>query len=155
MRRYDMRFSATERAGRRGAIAPLFGLLLIPVLGMMAFAIDTGYMCQAKTELQNAADSAALAGAQALQKYYVQYNLPDQTQKSQIVTNAQAAATALAKQFAAANTAGGVNIQLQDSDITFGFLDGQGNYTPPAPAFPNSIVVVARRDSTKNGSLPL
>jgi Flp pilus assembly protein TadG len=133
----------------------LVAILLIPLLAMMAFAIDTGYMCLARTELQNAADAAALAGAEAMQPYYVYYNLPGQASQSQVILDAQAAAKAAAKKIAVANTAAGVNVQLLDADITFGFLDGSGNYTTPAPGFPNTVAVTARRDGTQNGSVSL
>lgn len=48
---------------RRGIVAVLSGLLLVFLLGMVAFAIDVGYMFVADAQLQNAADSAALAAA--------------------------------------------------------------------------------------------
>ena len=51
---------------RRGAVAPLTAVLLIPILGMLAFAIDIGYITETNLELQNAADAAALAGAAKL-----------------------------------------------------------------------------------------
>jgi hypothetical protein len=106
-----------------------------------------------RTELQNAADAAALAGADALEPYFVQYNLPGQTNPSQVIANAQAAARTAAKKISAANTAGNVNVVLQDSDITFGYMDANGNYTSPTDNFPNCVAVIARRDDTQNGSV--
>ena len=38
-------------------------LMLIPLLAMVAFAVDLGYAWRADAELQAAADAAALAGA--------------------------------------------------------------------------------------------
>ena len=43
----------------------LAALLLILMAGMVAFAVDLGYVALAKTQLQAAADAAALAGAAA------------------------------------------------------------------------------------------
>src|SRR5260370_40779784 len=97
---------------RRGAIAPLCALLLVPLLAMLAFAIDTGYMCLTETELQNAADAAALAGANALQPFFVQYNIPGQANQAQVITNGQSAARATANKYASANTAGSVALSL-------------------------------------------
>ena len=54
------------RPHRRGAVAPLAAILLVPLLGMVAFAVDSGWMVLARSDLQNAADAAALAGAQQL-----------------------------------------------------------------------------------------
>src|SRR6266436_6238505 len=70
---------------RRGAIVPLFAILLIPILAMLAFSIDAGYMVLVRTDLQSTADSAALAGAEKLQELYVQYNMPGQLTQSTIL----------------------------------------------------------------------
>jgi Flp pilus assembly protein TadG len=144
---------------RRGALVPLFAILLIPIMAMLAFSIDVGYICLAKTELQNAADSAALAGVEQLQTLFVQYNLPNQTLKLQILASAtgtqSGGPTDTAKKYAAYNTAGGKAITLLDSDVTFGFTDASGNYSSTYIGFPNTISVTARRDSTANGALSL
>ena len=42
------------------------GLLLFGLIGFIALAIDIGNLLVARNELQNAADAAALAGAQVL-----------------------------------------------------------------------------------------
>jgi Mg-chelatase subunit ChlD len=47
---------------RRGAIVVLFAVMLIVVLAFVALSVDLGYVCSVKTDLQAAADSAALAG---------------------------------------------------------------------------------------------
>lgn len=56
------------RARQRGVVAILVGLMMAlgVFTGMLALVIDLGELYIAKTELQNAADSAALAGAQEL-----------------------------------------------------------------------------------------
>src|SRR5262245_26923893 len=59
---------------RCGNIAPMTAMLLPMVLiPMLAFAVDLGYIMRAQAQLQNAADSAALAGAEALLPYNMQY----------------------------------------------------------------------------------
>jgi hypothetical protein len=50
-----------------GAILILIGLLLPVFLGMMALAIDVGYMLVIKNKMQVAADSAALIAADSIQ----------------------------------------------------------------------------------------
>ena len=47
---------------RRGALIVWFAFMLIVIFAMAAFAIDLGYMEIAGTQLQNAADGAALSG---------------------------------------------------------------------------------------------
>ena len=63
---------------RRGSIAPLTCFLLVFIVGMVAFAVDISWTVLAQSELQNAADSAALAGANKLGTNFVLYNLPTQ-----------------------------------------------------------------------------
>jgi Flp pilus assembly protein TadG len=49
----------------RGVIAPLTALLMVALLGMAAFAVDTAMMYSEHAQLQNGVDSSALAIAQA------------------------------------------------------------------------------------------
>jgi Flp pilus assembly protein TadG len=144
---------------RRGAVIPLIALLLVPLLGMLAFSIDCGWMVLTKTDLQHTADAAALAGAEKLQELYVQYNMPQQPDQATILTqattNLPGSPMATAEAFASYNKAGNVSITVLDSDVTFGFTDASGNYTSPYTGFPNTIQVITRRDGTANGSLNL
>lgn len=60
-------FYLQHRQGeRRGAIIVMVAILLVVLLGCVALAVDIGHLYVARTELQRAADAAALAGAQAL-----------------------------------------------------------------------------------------
>ncbi len=58
--------TARSENRRRGHMVVLFAVLLVLALAMLAFAIDTGVMMVAQTELQRSADSAVLAGASIL-----------------------------------------------------------------------------------------
>ena len=51
---------------QRGSVTVLVTVLLPVLIGISAFAVDLGYRYIAHSELQNAADSAALAGASTL-----------------------------------------------------------------------------------------
>lgn len=55
-----------RRANRRGIIVVLAAVLLVVMLAMIAFAVDVGFITVARTELQGAADAAALAGVSKL-----------------------------------------------------------------------------------------
>ena len=55
-----------RRRSRRGAVIVLSAFLMIVLIAMVAFAIDTGYILTVRTEMQNAADAGALAGAAAM-----------------------------------------------------------------------------------------
>jgi Flp pilus assembly protein TadG len=50
--------------GERGATAVIFALLLVPMLGFAAIAVDIGALYADRAELQTAADAAAIAVAQ-------------------------------------------------------------------------------------------
>ncbi len=146
---------------RRGAIVPLTAVLLVPLMGMMAFTIDVGWMVVVESNLQSAADSAALAGANSLIDGYVQYVQAgistSSTSQSAVISTYEANATAAAQQYAALNGAGDSSLTLLSSDVEFGYTDGSGKYTTPAPSgtYPNTIKVTLRRDSTANGALGL
>src|ERR1700733_13750148 len=56
----------TKSEGRRGIILPLIAVSLIALLGLVALAVDIGRLAVAQTDCQNAADSAAIAGARSL-----------------------------------------------------------------------------------------
>ncbi len=49
-----------------GVVAVILALMLAAIFGMMALAVDLGRAWNLQTELQNAADAAALAGATQL-----------------------------------------------------------------------------------------
>ncbi|MBI2803613.1 MAG: hypothetical protein HYX68_01350 [Planctomycetes bacterium] len=59
---------------RRGAIVPLVAICLVALLGMVALAIDIGMVAVAKTQAQNAADSAAMVGTRTFNQQ-AGYNL--------------------------------------------------------------------------------
>lgn len=55
----------TREDSERGAVAPLTALLIVALLGMTAFSVDVAMMYSEHSQLQNGADSSALAVAQA------------------------------------------------------------------------------------------
>jgi len=169
-----MRYHRIRGQKRRGALVPLAALLMIPVMGMCAFSIDAGYIVLVQTDLQNAADAAALAGAEQLQEQYVQYTLPSltsgqqQTVLTDTTTNVAPSGTYgttnyvpgspmyTAEQYAHYNKAGSVALTVPNSDVTFGFTDQNRNYTSyDGSTFPNTITVVTRRDTTANNPIDL
>ena len=67
MRRLN-RLLKTGAKDESGVIAPLTALLMVALIGMTAFAVDTAMMYSEHAQLQNGADSSALAIAQACAK---------------------------------------------------------------------------------------
>ncbi len=149
--------SRNPRPRRKGAIVLLSAFLLIFLLAMVAFAVDIAWIVLTKDQLQNAADSAALAAADPLMDAYVQYQLaPAGGTQTTILNNALSSARTNAKNYANFNQGGDVkNLTLNDADIEFGFTDAAGNYTSSYSGFPNTVKVTIRRDSSANGSLAL
>ncbi len=152
---------------RTAGITSITALLLIPLLAMLAFAIDLGYIWRADAELQTAADSAALAGASQLFSYAVQANQSglSATQRGLLQSAAIQQVRTRARTFVGYHTAGGVPLVVNDSDITIGYIadptvpPSQSGGTWLAGAtdpFPNSVQVVVRRDqSVSTGPLGL
>lgn len=56
----------SRKSTRRGAVLPLVALCMIALMGMLALAIDIGMVAVARSQAQNAADSAAMAGARTI-----------------------------------------------------------------------------------------
>jgi Flp pilus assembly protein TadG len=52
--------------GQSGAVLPLIAVCLVVLIGITALAVDIGHLLVVRNELQNASDSGALAGTQAL-----------------------------------------------------------------------------------------
>ena len=140
---------------RRGAAIVLVAVCLVIMLAMAAFSTDIGYICLAQTQLQTAADAAALAGAQQCLLPSVASGPQQDPVSAAIVGKAQAAAAS----FAQRNQAAGIDISLRTSDIVVGSQASSPNaaVTPwrAGQPSPNAVQVVARRDSLANGPLSL
>jgi Flp pilus assembly protein TadG len=152
--------SPNSKPTRPGAITPLVAILMVFFVAVVAFAVDLGYIILVQSDLQNAADSAALAGAHPLMDGYVKYNLPNQSAdaKQAILNQALADARAKARAYAGYNSAGDApSLTLRDQDIEFGFTNAAGAYTPLSSysGFPNTIKVLLRRDTQANGEVAL
>lgn len=127
-----MAFKKHEGLRRLGAVAPLAACLMVPMLGMVAFAIDIGYVTVVRNRLQVAADAAAMAAI---------VKIGDTT-----------VARTAAKNIALKNIAAGPGdyISLQDSDIQF------GNWNSTTRTWTaNGTPANACRVSAKRMALPL
>lgn len=142
---------------RRGVIAPMAALFSVFLLAMVAFAIDTSWIVLTQSELQNAADSAALAGCQSLYQNYAATIAAGA--QSSVISSAVTNAKTNARTYAGFNSAGGVaSLTLPDGDISIGFTDSSGRftaYTNGSTTYPNTIKVTTRRDATANNQLSL
>jgi hypothetical protein len=128
---------------QRGIVMPLAAISLLSLLGIAALAIDVGYLFVVRNELQNAADSAALAGAGALVPYTGTPATPN-----------WANAEALANNTISLNRA--VNADLVNGQVATGYWDITGNSTelnngsPVANDLP-AVMVTIQRAAGNNG----
>ncbi len=144
-----------------GNILVLSLFLMIAMCGLVAFAVDIGYLCQVRTELQRSADAAALAGAAALYQpggslesgYY--YLSPDPD-----------AARLESRQFVRLNPtkARTIDVDLNllneaEGDVVVGRLHSPSNHLEPLDTTfdpPNTVqVTIPLSASHQNGSVAL
>lgn len=121
---------------RRGAMLAVAAVLVTILLGIIAFGLDLGFVVLVRTQLQAAADSAAMAGAASM-------GLP----RGEMVSVAQG--------FAAHHSAGGRPINLLPADVEYGVWDATTRRFTPSVAMGNAIRVTTRVDGSTGGEAPL
>ena len=136
----------------RGATAVMIALFLTVLLAMGAAAIDIGHALVARNELQNVSDAAALAGTRALGIIY-EGMTPSAQQTYTLTSGDQAAIVAAVQATAAANTAAGVAISIDASDIAIGTWNPATRTHTPTVNQPKAVRVMARRDASTNGAI--
>src|SRR5262245_44606083 len=94
--------------GRRGTIVVISALLIVFLMIMVAFAVDLGYVLVVRTQLQNAADAAAMAGCSKLLDHSVLTGSPS-------TSTFEASARAEAQRLSSANYGGGVSLSIADN----------------------------------------
>lgn len=115
-------------ARRGGSVVALLAVMAVVLFGMVAFALDTGYIANVRTELQRTADACALAAAA---------RLPDDS-----------AARLVVRDVAIANGWDGVAWGLEGIELTLGYWNrNTATFTSPAPAnkHTNAARVTLRR----------
>jgi len=113
---------------RKGAVVVLAALFMILMVGMLAFAIDVGYMYNSRAEAQRAADAAAYAGAGALGE-------------------GPAAAEDVARRFAKANSVGGRTVADGNIQIELGQWNTQTRQHVLSGQLATSVRAVVRQPS--------
>lgn len=132
------------RGPKRGAISVLVIILLIIMLIMAVFAVDYGYLLVVRTDLQRAADNAALSAVQDL--------IPDANGNQDVD-----AAKATVRAYAAANLAD-ENFTVADEDIEIGRYDPDtvySDFTIMSDGIYDTVRVTLRRDDLNNSSVTL
>ena len=114
----------------------LAALLMIFMVGMIAFAMDIGYIVLVRSQLQTAADSAAMVAAA-------------------VMGGEPGMAVRTARQYAAYHTAAGENVRLSESDVELGVWDKNARTFVPLNKAGNAVRVTARRDTASGSETPL
>ena len=136
----------------RGATAVMVAMMLTVLLAMAAAAIDIGHALVARNELQNVSDAAALAGTRALGIIYE--GMTNAEQQSYVLTGGdQAIVEAAVQATANANSAAGVAITINASDIAIGIWNPATRTHTPTVNQPKAVRVLSRRDASANGAI--
>ncbi len=125
-----------QKHRRRGITTILSAVLVIVLLGMVAFAVDLGYISMVKGQAQDAADIAALAAGHQMM-------------------NDMASSQALAVQFAGYNRLGEANVPPGAVSLEFGLWNSQNRSFTPTGQPGNAIRSTVRRDTGHGGEVPL
>jgi len=130
---------------RKGTVSVVVALLLVMLIGFAALALDVGYMMVKRNELQNVADSAALAATGRLGSIYKSMTYSAQQEyvcsPSDIVPVVTALATSM-------------GLAVRDNDVIIGHWNSTTNTFTPGLFKPDAVRVYTRRDSAANGSVP-
>lgn len=125
--------------GRRGTVLVLTTVVMAVAVGMLAFAIDLGYIVHVRTALQRTADASALAAAELL---------PDQQ-----VAAAVARAVATENGWSSLVSSGDEwhGDDLDPMTVRFGFWDRDAaTFTSPGRRVNAVRVTLRRTEATKN-----
>jgi hypothetical protein len=140
-----------HRRCRRGSVLVFSLLMMVVAFVVLAFAVDAGYLYLVSTQLQRAADSAALAAASEL--------VNDASLNGDNPAQALADARDAARQLAAHNAVCRTAPELADQDIVIGRLvdpsDLPTGIDPQSTDRFNTAWVRVRRTAEQNGPVQL
>jgi len=132
-----------RRPERRGTILVLVALLAVPLIGIVAFAVDYGHLMKVRCDLQRYADCAALAAVQDL--------IPDEFGNQDLV-----AVSAATRDYVTQNL--GAGFTVLDADIEMGRFDPNTIYSQVTllnTGIFDTVRVKLRRDASANTKVPL
>lgn len=144
---------------RRGVILPLTAFMLVALVGLVALAVDVGYLQVAKTQLQQSADAAALAAASELVDKNSFGATPD-------LSNEVSSARGLAAQYAAFNkictdapSIDQNNGNTTSGDVVIGYLQDPSDRSQTLDFADvnqaNAVQVRVQRTQNSNGEINL
>jgi hypothetical protein len=142
-----------HRRLRRGNIVVLTAFLMVGLMGLIAFAVDLGYLYNARTEMQRAVDSSAIAGCWEL----IDTGAASGTSNPSVLSDN---ARTKARLFASYNLVTRSAAQLAADDISVGYIANPADPNSPFLSVgytgsPNAMQIHMRRTAQQNGVIPL
>lgn len=137
----------TERHPERGAVLVMVAISMVALIGVVALALDIGYLLVTRNEVQNVADGSALAGARTLGAIYQDLTYSEQ-QGYYCGGPCQDSVVGVAQDLASQNRAGGAYVTELEEVFIGKWSDGTFTQTFDQP---DAVMVVARRDEHANG----
>jgi len=145
-----MKSRQTQRR-RAGSVVVLSSRLMIAMIGILAFAIDIGYIALVRTQLQLSADASAMAAAGVM----LDYRKPPSALDPYVV---QTLARDAAERYAGLNAVAGLSPDLAADEVVFGRLNlssgPDAGMTFNNPVAFNACRVRVSRSSALNGEVP-
>jgi Flp pilus assembly protein TadG len=138
---------------KKGSILVLAVIFMVIMFGMLAFAVDIGYLTMVRTQLQRTADSAAIAATGQL--------LDDEIHDSLYGNNLNPVSDARAKatEYTRKNKVLNSEPILAQSDVIVGYLsnpfDPKVQMDTSGIHSTNAVQVRVQRTSAQNGVIPL
>jgi hypothetical protein len=141
------------RRSRRGNVIVLSAVLMVAMMAMIAFAVDLGYLYNARTEMQRAADASAIAACWEL----IDEDVVTGATNSEVISDE---ARSKARQFVALNKITQASASLSNDDISVGYIAEPGDPNSPFlssgySGAPNAVKLRIRRSAQQNGAVPL
>jgi len=131
---------------QHGVSVVIVAIALVTLLGLAALAIDVGYLYSTRNELQNIADSAALAAARKLGAIYQTKTYEEQ----QNYKCNPAEIWEVANEVAEKNQAAQKNISIKFEDVVIGKWDEDTLTLTQNLNQPDAVGVTARREKGAN-----
>jgi Flp pilus assembly protein TadG len=129
----------------KGTVTITVVLSMILLLSFAAFAVDVGYMMVRRNELQNIADTAALAAAGELGTIYTTMSYTD------ALAYSPPSGDLLLKAQEVASTTGFNGVNIRSADFRLGRWDYTTHTFTPTLIGPTAVNVTARKDGVANG----
>jgi hypothetical protein len=159
--KHKIKYRSRQRRSRNrvGATVILGLILMVCMLAMIAFALDIGYLCLTRTQLQRTADAAAMAACWDLVD---EDALRGDTSRAGAITRARRTARDYVARNPVCNRAPSVELNGSNrpaGDVVLGFMpnlhDLHGGMQYDQPARFNAVTVRVQRTAQKNGMVPL